>query len=396
MRLSASILIVTAGLWVSATLLLWGEADMIGTGVIGLWAFVLGGVATLVAGSQPRNPVGWLLLGSALLIAAGLFASSLARVAQTAEPGSGLAQTAGWFSLWIGTPAAALFVVALLFFPTGTLLSPRLKPAVYLAGLASALMTLGYAVKPGRIDTVPGLDNPVTLGASDVLYEAANGIFSMLMVLVGIVALVTLIIRVHRSRGLERQQLKWFVFAVAVFPPLFGLAIVADLVLDAQFGPGDHYVDFFIIMIAVLLIPISMGISILRYRLYEIDLIVNRTLVYAALTAILAGVYLSIVVVLQAAVASFATDSDIAIVVSTLVVAALFRPLRVRLQGFIDRRFYRRKYDARRTLEQFSAHLREQVELGALSSQLVGVVQETMQPRHASLWLRPTEPEGDR
>ena len=181
-------------------------------------------------------------------------------------------------------------------------------------------------------------------------------------------AIVSLILRFYRSQGEERLQLKWFAYAAAA-----------------------AFAETLVWTVAPLGLPISAGIAILRYRLYEIDLLINRTLVYGALTATLVALYFGAVVLLQKVfVALTGEKSTLAVVASTLVIAALFNPLRRRIQGFIDRRFYRRKYDAGKTLEAFSAKLRDETDLEALNNELVGVVRETMQPAHVSLWLRPT------
>jgi hypothetical protein len=201
-------------------------------------------------------------------------------------------------------------------------------------------------------------------------------------------------VRLRRATGVERQQIKWFAYAaaVAVSGSIVGhslfLATDATWLLWAGLIPG---------MVGVLGMPVAMGIAILRYRLYEIDLIINRTLVYGSLTAILATLYFGGIVVLQRLfVALTAQESQLAIVASTLAVAAIFNPLRRRIQALVDRRFYRRKYDAAKTPEAFSVKLRDETDLDALSDDLVGVVKETMQPAHVSLWLRPdTSPKGE-
>jgi hypothetical protein len=182
--------------------------------------------------------------------------------------------------------------------------------------------------------------------------------------------------------------MRWFVFSVVMFVVVFGAAqILWAVVEEPESGGPANTFGFAAIMLSLIFIPVSMGISILRHRLYDIDTVVNKTLVYGGLTAILALAYVGIVVALQNVIPG-ANDSDLTIAGSTLAVAALFRPLRARVQGFIDRRFYRGKYDAQRTLESFSSRLREDVDLDHLSRDLLGVVRDTMQPAHASLWLR--------
>ncbi len=203
-------------------------------------------------------------------------------------------------------------------------------------------------------------------------------------------SVISVLLRLDSARGDERQQMKWFTYAAAVLMGDFFLIVPPA---QAIAGPGAAFV---FIMIGLLGIPVAVGVAILKYRLYDIDRLINRTLVYGALTSILALVYLGSVVALQALFRSLTGEgSQLALVASTLAIAALFSPLRRRIQSFIDRRFYRRKYDARKTLEAFSAKLRDETDLDALSADLVGVVRETMQPAHVSLWLRPdTPPKG--
>jgi hypothetical protein len=194
-----------------------------------------------------------------------------------------------------------------------------------------------------------------------------------------VAAILSLIVRFYRSRGDERLQLKWFVYATTLGFLAVGLS-------------GEGIIGELAWTLAPLSLPVSAGIAILRYRLYDIDLIINRTLVYGSMTAMLALIYFGGVAATQAIFRTFTGQEEqpqIAVVVSTLVIAALFNPLRHRIQSFIDRRFYRRKYDARKTLEAFSAKLRDETDLDALNDDLVGVVRETMQPAHVSLWLRP-------
>jgi hypothetical protein len=232
---------------------------------------------------------------------------------------------------------------------------------------------------------VTGDENP-----SHVAYVLVDFIAVPMMLLAGIGAVISLFARFRRARGDERQQIKWFASAAAlslVWYLVFG-HIVGEL-LSA--GGGLPKVTLPLSGLLVIpSIPIATGIAILRYRLYDIDLLINRTLVYGSLTAMLAAVYLGSVVLLQYIFRALtAQGSTFAVVASTLVIAALFNPLRHRIQFFIDRRFYRRKYDAAKTLEAFSAKLRDETDLDRLGDELMGVVHETMQPAHVSLWLRP-------
>jgi hypothetical protein len=203
---------------------------------------------------------------------------------------------------------------------------------------------------------------------------------------------VALVLRFRRSRGEERLQLKWLAAAAGTVASLYLVAMAGSLTYafsDAKADPLWAQVLDQVALVSCGLIPIAIGIAILKHRLYDIDLIINRTLVYGGLTALLAATYFGIVVLLQGVIPA-AGDSDLTIAGSTLAVAALFRPLRARVQSFIDRRFYRRKVDAQRTLESFSSRLRDDVDLDHLSADLLGVVRDTLQPAHASLWLRGT------
>jgi hypothetical protein len=195
-------------------------------------------------------------------------------------------------------------------------------------------------------------------------------------------------VRFRRSRGEERQQLKWFAYAVAVMVVLFVLWFSLTLVGLVEAG-------VLVFSLPLVGLPIAVGVAILRHRLYDIDLVINRTLVYGSLTALLGATYLGGVVLLQGAFRVLTgQESQLAIVASTLLIAALFIPLRGRVQSFIDRRFYRKKYDAARTLQDFSTRLREKTDLDSLDTELLGVVRETVQPAHVSLWLRPAAEPG--
>ena len=200
----------------------------------------------------------------------------------------------------------------------------------------------------------------------------------------------------RNARGLERQQIKWLLYVGPIFFVASGLHIGFYYFWLAERSWG-LWVSYLLVAVGGLSGPIAIGVAILRYRLYEIDIIINRTLVYGSLTATLVALYFGGIVLLQRVfVLLTGQRSTLAVVASTLLIAALFNPLRSRIQSFIDRRFYRRKYNARKTLEAFSAKLRDETDLDALSGDLVGVVRETMQPEHVSLWLRPGTPLKDK
>jgi hypothetical protein len=367
-----------------------GEDGVVAGLVLGVWLMALGAVGALVAARRPQNPIGWLLLSAAALISLFLFGDAYA--SYSLELGHGplpLDRFMAWLTLWVAVPGFGAFIFVFLLFPDGRVLSPRWRWLVWLGIVGLSAVVLGLAIRPGPIDSVPSLDNPFGIqeaeGLARFLTEGPGGLLDGAVVLASV---LSLILRIRRSRGTQRQQMRWFVFSVVMFVVVFGAAqILWAIVEEPESGGPANTFGFAAIMLSLIFIPVSMGISILRHRLYDIDTVVNKTLVYGGLTAILALAYVGIVVALQNVIPG-ADDSDLTIAGSTLAVAALFRPLRARIQGFIDRRFYRRKFDAQRTLESFSSRLREDVDLDHLSADLLGVVSDTMQPAHASLWLK--------
>ncbi len=345
-------------------------------------------VGAIVASRRPENPIGWLLLLSGLSISMNHFSAQYAIYALLAQPDSLPAGEAmAWIASWLLPIYAGLQVFYLLLFPTGRLPSRRWR---WLAWLTVAFILLGVilsAFSPGAyLGSLGPIRNPLGIEGFTNLYKAL--LYTVSPLLFAAVAL-SLLMRLRRAVGVERQQLKWLAYAAAIFAMGIVL-IVIPLAIDTPLW--FEWVGEAIFTASGAAITISIGIAILRYRLYEIDILINRTLVYGALTALLAVVYFGSVTATQAtfrALTGQQEQAQLAIVVSTLVIAALFNPLRRRTQGFIDRRFYRRKYDAAKTLEAFSAKLRDETDLDALSDDLVGVVRETMQPAHVSLWLRP-------
>jgi hypothetical protein len=272
-----------------------------------------------------------------------------------------------------------------LLFPTGRLPSSRWRPVLWGAVGLIVVYTLSTWLSPESNDVrLAPVPNPTGLELEPigVLYELANSVFPLLIVASG----AAVIVRFRRSTGDERQQLKWFTYAVAVMTVVF--VFWFSLALTGIVAPSSLMYD-----VPIIGLPVATGIAVLKHRLYDIDIIINRTLVYGSLTAILAGIYFGGVTVSQSLLRTLTGQErlpQLAVVASTLVIAALFNPLRKRLQALIDRSFYRSKYDAAKTLEGFSKKLRDEADLQALSDDLVGVVRETMQPAHASLWLRPS------
>jgi hypothetical protein len=314
------------------------------------------------------------------------FTSEYAIYALLAEPGSLPAGEAmAWIASWMLPIMSALQVSYLLLFPTGRLPSRRWR---WLAWLTVAYVVVGVitaAFSPGAYQGSLGpIRNPLGIEGLTHIYKAV--VYTMAPALF-IAAAFSLFVRLRRAVGVERQQLKWLAYAaggLAVVIPLLSISITIDT------PRWYEWVASAILTVVIPGIPISIGIAILRYRLYDIDIIINRTLVYGSLTVSLVLVYLGGVISLQALLRSITSQgSQLAIVASTLLIAALFNPLRRRIQSFIDRRFYRSKYDARKTLESFSAKLRDETDLEALNDDLVEVVREAMHPAHVSIWLRP-------
>jgi hypothetical protein len=273
-------------------------------------------------------------------------------------------------------PSFGLFVFAFLLFPNGRLLTPRWR---WMARVT--VVTYGGLALSGPFDT-DYLKSDGIAGAEPLFHgtvaEVGSAVFGILLafnLLLLAISALSLLLRLKRSHGEERQQVKVFVYTVACVMLFFPISVLVV-------GNGGVGVMLFP------LIPISAAIAVLKYRLYDIDVVINRTLVYGALTATLAGVYLGSVLVLELALSGVTEGSGLAVAGSTLGVAALFRPARARIQEAVDRRFYRHKYDAQRTLQAFSARLRDEVHLEALNSELSAVVRETLQPAHVSLWLR--------
>jgi hypothetical protein len=346
-------------------------------------------VGALVASRQPENAIGWIFCALGLLFPL-TFASegyAVYALATRTNPLPG-GESMLWLAGLLGGPSNfALIALILLLFPDGKPLSRRWRPAVWVALIAIVLLS-SAAFIPGPIENVvvPAVVNPYGIVGADTLLNALTGCGFFMTLAAAVAGAVSLVLRLRRSRGDERQQLKWFVFAGAVCCA----ALPAGPILwsiPASSGFGWAWPVLF--LSAVSTIPAAAGIAILRYRLYDIDLLINRTLVYGALTAMLALVYVSGVVSLQYVLRVLTGQgSQLAIVASTLAIAALFSPLRRGIQGAVDRRFYRRKYDATKTLEAFSSRLRNETELDALSDDLLSVVRETVQPEYVSLWLR--------
>ena len=342
-------------------------------------AAVVGG---LIASRQPRNPVGWFIIGHALCFTLGEFGRQYAIYGVLTNPGSlPLARAMASPAYWAWFPGLLLMLAFLpLYFPNGRLLSPRWRPVLWFTVFSAVVITVLTMFRPSS-DETRGIPNPLgidSLKNAGLLEVVVPSLWSILAVM----SAVSLVMRFRYSSGEERQQIKWVAYALV----LLIVVTVSNQLVWQNLLPGWFDV-FFPLLLEVLWI--SIAVAIFRYRLYDIDLVINRTLVYGALTLFLALIYFGGVVLLQATLRALTgQESSLAVVASTLLIAALFNPLRHRIQSFIDRRFYREKYDAAKTLEAFSATLRHETDLDALNEHLVAVARDTMRPTQVSLWLR--------
>jgi hypothetical protein len=344
--------------------------------------FVFGLVGAVVAARLPANPFGWLFLALAMIEGCYELSYGWTHYSLAVEPLPATVWT-GWFANWSSPLSPALIGLAFLLFPDGRLLSPRWRPAAWLCGLAILPVVGRYALTPGPITEFPSLDNPVGWSAAEPLDEMWTDAW---FVLIFVVTTASVVVRLRRARGVERQQLKWFAWSAGLMLTYLVVGGLASGIagVDAE----ADYLMGFVFAVVLCGLPVSAGLAILRYRLYDIDLVINRTLVYGALTAGLVATYLVSVLVSRLLLAPLTGETDLAVAASTLVAAAMFRPLRSRIQAEVDRRFYRSRYDAARTLESFSGRLRDELDLDALGVDLRHVVRRTLQPAHVSLWMR--------
>ncbi|MEZ4767861.1 MAG: hypothetical protein R2844_05480 [Caldilineales bacterium] len=356
--------------------------------VLTLLAFAIMGA--LIVARQPGNAIGWIFSVTALLTSVGALADGYAERALVVAPGSlhgGL--TMAWLAyLFEGPLLFSVVIFVLLLFPDGRPLSPRWRWVVGLAVFITIAEMFVMAFIPGPLNNsaFDQFTNPFGVSVLAGWGDQLNHLLSLLTLALIPLSMVSLVLRYRRSAGAEREQIKWLASASV----LIALALLAGPVI--WFTPALSSTPLWPVLFvtAVTLIPVSVGIAILKYRLYDIDLIIRKTLSYAILTALLALVYFGSVVLLQEFVGQvFGVDnSPLAIVISTLVIAALFTPLRRHIQDWIDRRFFRKKYDAQQVLAQFALTARDETDLDALTAELVRVVQETMQPERVTIWLK--------
>ena len=362
-------------------------------------------VGAFVASRRPENIIGWIMCGVGLLCVTEGFALVYSGFALSVGPGLLPGEKmALWVSGGFYFPIVVLGVALMvLLFPDGRLPAPNWRAVPWVAVGGGVMWTLWWATTPGQLILfwfffLGPRRNPFALeGFLGDLFDMLGRLGAATLLVMCVASVIGVFMRLGGARGEERQQIKWFAYAAALLLGApFVAALPVSIVLEAMGGVWE--VGLAIPIWAGLLgIPVAIGIAILKYRLYDIDRLINRTLVYGSLTATLIVVYFGGIVVLQRIFVTLTGQkSTLAVVASTLAIAALFVPLRRRVQEFVDCRFYRRKYDARKTLEAFSAKLRDETNLETLNSELVGVVRDTMQPAHVSVWLRPeTAPKGE-
>jgi len=372
--------------------LLWPVSEVALVPLVLSTALPFATVGALVASRRPYNPVGWLFIAFGVAAALRFTGSQYATYALLTHPGSlPGGDFIASFAVHLWHPSLGFLIFSFLLFPHGRLPSRRWLIVAWVSALSCVVTLVSgmleyeflyeYTWPENMSHVKPLFTGPVAEGAAKVFWYSSMVILAMLLASGG-----SLVLRLRRSVGEERQQLKWVVYSVA----LLAFAVPSTIFVIIMLQSLESVRVFFAVLFP--LIPISVGIAILKYRLYDIDRIINRTLVYGLLTAILAGVYFGGVTATQALFRILTSQQELpqlVVVASTLVIAAMFNPLRRRIQSFIDRSFYRRKYDAAKTLEGFSMKLRDETDLEALRGDLVGVVRETMQPAHVSLWLRP-------
>jgi hypothetical protein len=388
----------------SAALLLFNPASSgitdvpgaVGAVVMAALILTFSTVGALIATRQPQNLVGWIMLVAGFALGATVLTSSYVDLS-ISQPRGRLPGTewVTWFAQWIWVPGfAPALTFLLLLFPNGRLPSRRWRPVGWLAVAAMVILGSGMAFTPGPFVDYPKVTNPLGFAPFEGSPLEGGGVGWLMLPVSVVLSASSMVVRFRRTTGEERQQIKWFALAAA-FAAVGWVAITLAYSTDEGTENPLLVAAELLQLLSFLGLALAVGIAVLKYRLYDIDILINRTLVYGPLTATLVALYFGAIVAFQwVFVALTGQKSTLAVVASTLLIAALFNPLRRRIQSFIDRRFYRSKYDARKTLEAFSVKLREETDLDALNDDLVGVVAETMQPAHVSVWLRPVAEVG--
>ncbi len=376
--------------------LAWGapeNADLFTAVLYAVWVLVFATVGAILAARVPANPIGWLFLGFALVATVGGAADSYVSQQHSAASEIAGASAVGLAASVLEGPIVLVPIAALLLlFPDGRVQPGKWRRVAQFELLAGGLFVLGSMFAPGTLNTSASasIQNPLGVGGFlGTVASAIQGLSFLTLLGLMVVSAIGLFRRFRRASGVPRQQLKWLASACGLFVIAFACG-PALWVINTSWSNNLWTVLF---LVAATSIPVATGVAVTRYRLYEIDVIVRKTLVYAALAAMLALVYLGGISLITWAFRSVTGQSSaLAVTLSTLGVAAAFQPLRTRIQRVVDRRFYRRKYDAAQALQGFSSRLREQVDLDALHTEVLAVVTDTLQPSHTSLWLRPSKP----
>ena len=380
------------GLWALnvltvASLMAWPVrgAGPLGSAAGAVFIVVFATTGALVASRIPGNPIGWLLCLAALAFTIGGVSVQVSGYAFEERIDHPVVTVAAWVGtfVWIlGIGPAATFVF--LLFPDGRLPSPRWRPVAWLAGGALAAVVVGLALTPGRIEDTR-VTNPVGVAPGTVVMDLVSTVGLALLFVSILACCLSLVVRYRAARQERRQQLKWIAWSL----PVVLLWLAASIWVEStQTGETSVDVANMLSSVGLTVVPVAIAVAILRHRLYDIDLVIKSTLVYGALTAALVATYMAAVLVLQLTLRPLTSDSELAVAGSTLAVAALFRPLRSRIQSVVDRRFFRARYDAARTLETFAIRLRDELDIESLDADLRRVVNDTMKPAHVSLWLR--------
>jgi hypothetical protein len=354
------------------------KGDLLVLVLVSLFALVSVVVGALVVSRQPSNAVGWLFSVIGALAAASLVPSLVFELAP-GRGADGALQIVAWLTNWAWILGVPLVIFVPLLFPDGRLPSPGWRWAAWCGAAATVVFGAGVALEPGPLADYAEIESPIAIG--DAPAEALERAGFVLAAVAFAAAIASVVFRYRRSGDVARQQIKCLAAAAVLLALCVVAGVTATLLGARALGNATFIVGF-------AAIPVAIVVAMRRYRLYDVDRVISRTLTYGLVTLTLGAGYAGLVLVGQAVFSSFAGGGDLAIAVSTLVVAALFLPLRSRVRALVDRRFYRRRYDARRTLEAFGTRLRERVELEGLRVELEGVVRETMQPAHVSLWLK--------
>ena len=384
--LSVTTLVITA---IGLALLVWDWSTPVPSGSFGVrgfsgvWAVGFGLVGALLTRRRPGHPVGWIFAAAGMLAAVDFASFEYALAAVVGHRDLPAGEYVGWLQLWIWVPFVALITVYLpLLFPDGRLPGPRWRPVSWAAAGCGVIAASGLAIAPGVVVNLRALRNPFGVHPAAVSNTAiAVGLAGLLGCVV--VAVWSLLVRARRGTSVERQQIKWLAYAGC----LVAATLVPSTIVSLSTGTAARIAEG-ALMIAIVTVPVAVAVAVLKYRLYEIDRIISRTLAYVVVTGLMAAVYAGLVLL---ATRVLGVTTPPAVAAATLAAAALFNPLRHRVQRVVDRRFNRARYDADKTVAAFASRLQDAVDLDAVQADLVGVVQHALEPAHISVWIRPRE-----